>query len=107
MQRIKQGDTVEVIAGKDLGERGKVVAVHNKDNRVVVEGVNILKKHQKARQAGRQQVQAQIIEFEGAIHLSNVMLVCTQCGKATRVGYRVRDDGFKTRVCRKCGADID
>lgn len=107
MQRIKQGDTVEVIAGKDLGERGKVVAVHKKDNRVVVEGVNILKKHQKARQAGRQQVQAQIVEFEGAIHLSNVMLVCTQCGKATRVGYRVRDDGFKTRVCRKCGADID
>ncbi|GIL08689.1 MAG: 50S ribosomal protein L24 [Chloroflexota bacterium] len=107
MQRIKEGDTVEVIAGKDVGERGKVVAVRNKDNRVVVEGVNVLKKHQKARQAGRQQVQAQIIEFEGPIHLSNVMLVCTQCGKSTRVGFRVRDDGFKTRVCRKCGADID
>jgi large subunit ribosomal protein L24 len=90
MQRIKQGDTVEVIAGKDVGERGKVVAVRNKDNRVVVEGV-----------------QAQIIEFEGPIHMSNVMLVCTQCGKSTRVGFRVRDDGFKTRVCRKCGADID
>jgi large subunit ribosomal protein L24 len=107
MQRIKKGDTVEVIAGKDIGERGEVVTVYNKENRVVIEGVNILKKHQKARQAGRQQVQAQIIEFEGPIHLSNVMLVCTSCDKATRVGYRVRDDGFKTRVCRKCGADID
>lgn len=107
MQRIKKGDTVEVIAGKDIGERGEVVAVYLKENRVAVEGVNMLKKHQKARQAGRQQVQAQIVEFEGPIHLSNVMVVCTSCDKPTRVGYRVRDDGMKTRVCRKCNADID
>lgn len=107
MQRVKKGDTVEVIAGKDIGERGEVVSVHNKENRVVIEGVNILKKHQKAQQAGRQQVQAQILEFEGAIHLSNVMPVCPSCDKPARVGFRVRDDGFKTRVCRKCGADMD
>lgn len=107
MQRIKKGDTVEVIAGKDRKERGQVVSVLNKEDRVVVDGVNLLKRHQKARQAGRQQVQAQIVEFNGPIHLSNVMLVCPKCDKATRVGFRVRDDGFKTRVCKKCGQDID
>lgn len=107
MQRVKKGDTVEVIAGKDKGERGEVAAVYPKEDRVVVEGVNILKKHQKARQAGRQQVQAQIVEFEGAIHLSNVMVVCKSCNQAARVGYRVRDDGMKVRVCRKCNADIE
>ncbi|MBL8134673.1 MAG: 50S ribosomal protein L24 [Anaerolineae bacterium] len=107
MQRIKTGDTVQVIAGKDVGERGRVTAVFPKQDRVVVEGVNLLKRHRKARQAGAQQIPAQIVEFNGPIHLSNVMLVCTQCSKPTRVGFRVREDGFKTRVCRKCKADID
>jgi large subunit ribosomal protein L24 len=107
MQRIKRGDEVEVIAGKDVGERGDVVAVYTKDSRVAVEGVNILKKHQKAQQAGRQQVQAQILEFEGPIHISNVMLVCPSCDKAVRVGFRFNDDGRKTRFCKQCDADID
>ncbi|HLV35607.1 MAG TPA: 50S ribosomal protein L24 [Spirillospora sp.] len=107
MQRIKRGDTVEVIAGKDVGERGEVVSVLNKQNRVVVEGVNVLKKHEKARQAGRQQVQAQILEFNAPIHLSNVMLVCPSCDKAVRVGYRYKEDGRKTRYCKKCDSDID
>jgi large subunit ribosomal protein L24 len=106
MQRIKKGDLVEVIAGKDLGERGNIVSVDNKSNRVVVEGINILKKHQKARQAGRQQVQAQILEFEGPLHQSNVMLVCPSCDKATRVGFRFTADGRKTRYCKKCNSDI-
>ena len=106
MQRIKQGDTVEVIAGKDLGERGSVVSVLVKQNRVVVEGVNLLKKHQKARQAGNQQVQAQILEFNGPIHLSNVMLVCPSCDKATRVGFRYDEEGRKVRYCKKCDSDI-
>jgi large subunit ribosomal protein L24 len=107
MQRIKKGDTVEVIAGKEIGERGNVASVNPKKSRVTVEGLNILKKHQKARQAGRQQVQAQIIEFEGPIHISNVMLVCPSCDKKTRVGYRYRDDGSKTRFCKQCDADVD
>jgi large subunit ribosomal protein L24 len=107
MQRIKKGDTVEVIAGKDLGERGSVVTVMVKEDRVVVEGVNVLKRHEKAKQAGRQQVKAQIVEFNGPIHLSNVMLVCPSCDKASRVGFKVREDGIKTRVCKKCNADID
>ncbi len=107
MQRIKKGDTVEVIAGKDLGERGPVVTVLIKADRVVVEGVNVLKRHEKAKQAGRQQVQAQIVEFNGPIHMSNVMLVCPTCDKASRVGFKVREDGTKTRFCKKCNADID
>jgi large subunit ribosomal protein L24 len=107
MQRIKKGDTVEVIAGKDKGVRGAVLRVIPKENRVVVERVNVVKKHQRPVQAGRGQVQPGIIEFEAPIHLSNVMLVCTQCNERTRVGYRVTEDGMKVRVCRKCGADID
>jgi large subunit ribosomal protein L24 len=106
MQRIKKGDTVEVIAGKDLGERGEVVGVLPKNNRVIVQGVNTLKKHEKARQAGAQQVPAQIVEFDSPIHLSNVMLVCPSCNERTRVGYRVNDNGLKVRVCKKCNADI-
>lgn len=107
MQRIKKGDTVEVIAGKDKGVRGAVLRVIPKKDRVVVESVNVVKKHQKPVQAGRGQVQPGIIEFEAPIHLSNVMIVCTQCSEKTRVGYRVTEDGKKVRVCRKCGADID
>ncbi len=107
MQRVKKGDTVEVIAGKDLGERGEVVAVLPKDDRVVVHGVNILKRHRKARQSGNQQIPAQIVEFEGPIHLSNVMVVCPTCNKKTRVGFRLRDDGYKVRVCKQCDSDIE
>lgn len=107
MQRIKKGDQVQVIAGKDVGERGEVMQVLPKEDRVVVEGVNLLKRHRKARQVGTQQIPAQIVEFNGSIHLSNVSLVCPTCDKATRVGYRVREDGFKVRVCRKCNADVE
>jgi large subunit ribosomal protein L24 len=107
MQRIKKNDTVEVIAGKDKGERGRVVSMLLKKNRVVVEGVNVLKRHEKAKQAGNQQIPAQIVEFDAPIHLSNVMLVCEACDSATRVGYKVREDGYKVRVCKKCGAEIE
>lgn len=106
MQRIKKGDTVEVIAGKDVGERGEVVRVLPKENRVVVSGVNTMKKHQKARQAGNQQIQAQIVEFDAPFHLSNVMLVCESCGERTRVGFSVREDGGKFRMCKKCNAEF-
>ncbi|NLE50917.1 MAG: 50S ribosomal protein L24 [Chloroflexi bacterium] len=107
MQRIKKGDTVEVIAGKDKGTRGEVLRVIPKQDRVVIERVNIVKKHQRPVQAGRQQVQPGIIEFEAPIALSNVMLVCPQCEARTRVGYRVNEDNRKVRVCRKCGQDIE
>ncbi len=107
MQRIKKGDTVEVVAGKDLGERGEVTAVLPRQDRVVVQGINVMKRHQKAKQAGRQQIPAQIVEFDAPLHLSNVMLVCPNCNKKARVGFKVREDGFKVRVCKKCGKDIE
>ncbi len=107
MQRIKKGDTVEVIAGKDLGQRGQVLTVYPKDDRVSVERVNIVKKHQRAQQAGRQQVQPGIIEFEAPLHLSNVQLVCTQCKQKTRISFRVNEEGRKVRVCKHCKQDID
>lgn len=108
MQRIKKGDTVEIIAGKDKGQSGEVIKVLVDDNRVIVNGVNIVKRHQKARPGpSGQQIPAQIIEKDAPLHLSNVMLLCPSCKKAVRVGYRVRDDGRKVRVCKKCSADIE
>ncbi len=105
--RIKKEDIVEVIAGNDRGARGRVLRVIPRENRVVVETVNIRKKHQRPMQAGRGQVQAGIIQFEAPIHASNVMLVCPQCDKRTRVGIRRDEEGKRIRVCKECGEDID
>jgi large subunit ribosomal protein L24 len=106
MQRIKKGDTVKIIAGKDKGFTGDVVTVLPKENRVIVNGVNIVKKHEKARQVGNQQIPAQIAEVEAALNLSNVMLVCPKCNKPARVGF-VTDNNHKSRVCKQCGEKID
>lgn len=103
---IKREDTVLVLSGNDRGARGRVLRVMPKDEEVVIEHVNIRKKHQRPMQAGRGQVQAGIIQFEAPIHLSNVMLVCPQCDEPTRVAHR-REDGRSIRVCKKCGKDID
>jgi large subunit ribosomal protein L24 len=107
MQRIKRGDTVQVIAGKDKGVEGEVLRVLPKEQRVVVQSVNIVVKHQRPMQAGRGQIQPGRIEFEAPLDWSNVMLVCPQCNEATRVGFRTSEDGDKVRVCRKCKQDID
>ncbi len=107
MQRIKRGDTIKVIAGKDKDVVGEVLRVLPKEQRIVVERVNIVIKHQRPVQAGRGQIQPGRIEFEAPFHWSNVMLVCPQCKQATRVGFRHTDDGDKVRVCKKCGEDID
>lgn len=107
MQRVKQGDTVEIIAGKDKGQRGEVVRVLVNKNRAIINGANIMKRHRKARPApGGQQIPAQIIEFEAPLHLSNMMVVCESCDARTRVGYRFADDGFKTRYCKKCDSNF-
>ncbi|MBX3063552.1 MAG: 50S ribosomal protein L24 [Anaerolineae bacterium] len=106
MQKIKKGDNVEVIAGKDLGTQGRVLAVLPKEKRVLVEKVNIVTKHQKPRQQGRTQTQG-IQKFEAPIDLSNVMLVCQSCNQATRVGFRFDDEGKKVRFCKKCDATIE
>jgi len=101
---VKKDDKVVVISGKDMGAQGQVLKTEPKSGRVVVSGVNMVKKHQKAQ---GQNKPAGIIEKEGTIDASNVMLICPKCGKATRVGRRVAEDGAKFRVCKKCGADID
>jgi large subunit ribosomal protein L24 len=112
--KIRKGDTVEVIAGKDRGRRGVVERVDRETSRVVVEGVNVVKRHTKARppmnaqQANRQQQPTGgVIEKPAAIHVSNVALVSPASGKPTRVGYRLADDGRKVRVSRRDDVDLD
>ncbi|MBQ9790369.1 MAG: 50S ribosomal protein L24 [Clostridia bacterium] len=99
---VKTGDVVVVITGKDAGKQGKVLAVNTKSNRIAVEGVNMISKHQKARKA---QEKSQIVKKEGTIDVSNVMIVCPTCGKPTRVKHAVVD-GKSVRVC-KCGATLE
>ncbi|MCH5212910.1 MAG: 50S ribosomal protein L24 [Oscillospiraceae bacterium] len=97
---VKRGDTVKVIAGKDKGKEGKVVAAIPSQNKVIVEGVAVAKRHQKARVQGQE---SGIINKEMPINASNVMRVCPKCGKAARVGIKVFEDGSKARYCKKCG----
>ena len=102
--KIRKNDTVIVIAGKDRGKSGKVRrALPNKD-RVIVEGLNMIKRHSRARRAARQ---AGIIELEAPIHVSNVMLLCDKCGKPARVGFRFLADGKRVRICNSCREVID
>ena len=100
---IKSGDEVIVISGKDKGKKGKVLSVFPETGKAIVEGVAMVKKHQKARVQGQE---SGIVNFEAAIDASNVMRVCSVCGKAARTGVKVLEDGSKSRYCKKCGADI-
>ncbi len=100
--KIKRGDTVIVISGKNKGLSGKVLKVITKNNRVIVEGANIVKKHVKRGTEGS----GRIIEKEAPIHISNVKLICPKCGKPTRVGFTFVD-GEKKRLCKKCKQTID
>jgi len=102
--KIRKNDTVVVIAGKDKGKKGKVRRALPKKSRVLVEGLNMIKRHSRARRAARQ---AGIIELEAPIQVSNVMLLCNKCAKPTRVGFKILDDGKKVRICRSCQEVID
>jgi large subunit ribosomal protein L24 len=101
---IRVNDKVEVIAGKDKGRVGKVLRVNRDNDKVVVERINLIKKHQKAVDASQP---GQIIEREAAIHISNVMLVCPECAESVRSGKRVLEDGTKVRICKNCKATIE
>ena len=101
---VKSNDEVIVISGKDKGVKGKVLAVSPKAGRVTVEGVAVVTKHQKSRAQGQP---GGIIRKEAAIDASNVMLVCQKCGKPSRAGHKVLENGSKVRVCKKCGEQID
>ena len=102
--RVRREDTVQVIAGKDKGKRGKVQRVFPKENRVVVEGANIIKRHVRPRPNVRQ---AGIVQREAPFHASRVMLVCKHCNHPVRVGHKFLEDGKKVRVCRSCKEVID
>ncbi len=100
--RLKKGDKVKVIAGKDKGKEGGIISFIPKKNRIIVEGVNIIKRHQKASQNSK----GGIIEKEASIHISNVKFVCPHCGEAVRLGYKYLESGEKVRYCKKCGETI-
>ncbi len=104
--KIRKGDTVVVISGRDKGTRGEVLRRLPQADRVVVQGVNLRKKHQRQIQAGGRTMNPGIIQFEAPIHVSNVMLVCPKCGKASRIGVR-REAGRGQRVCKNCDSLID
>ncbi|MDD4169171.1 MAG: 50S ribosomal protein L24 [Desulfotomaculaceae bacterium] len=100
---VRSGDTAMVISGKSVGKKGKVIAVLPDENRVVIEGVNIAKRHTKPT---RQLPQGGILEKEAPVHSSNVMLFCNKCNSPTRIGKKVLANGKKERVCKKCGEII-
>jgi large subunit ribosomal protein L24 len=103
--KIRRGDQVRVMTGKDRGKEGRILSVDPKDRRIIVEGVNIVKRHMKLRAArGRAGQEGGIIRQEAPVHASNVQIVCPSCGP-TRIGYQTKD-GSKTRVCRKCGGEL-
>ncbi|MCI5604572.1 MAG: 50S ribosomal protein L24 [Clostridia bacterium] len=96
---VKRGDNVMVIAGKDKGKEGKIVTAIPEKGKVVVEGVAVVKKHQKARMQGQE---SGIIHMEAPIDASNVMRICSKCGKPARTGVKILEDGSKVRYCKKC-----
>ena len=100
--RIKKGDTVKVLSGNDKGKTGEVLEIIPKTEKIIVKGVNVRKKHVKARKQGEE---SGILSIECAIHSSKANVVCPKCGKATRVQYKIEKDE-KVRVCQKCGAKL-
>ena len=101
---IKHDDTVVVTTGKDKGKKGKVLVALPKVDRVVVQGVNVVTRHKKPK---NQQDAGGLIHQEAPVHVSNVMLVCPECGKPSRVGKKELENGKHVRVCKKCGATIE
>ncbi len=101
---IKKDDRVMVIMGEEKGKRGRVLEVRPEVDRLIIESVNMIKKHMKPNQKYKQ---GGIIEKEAPIHRSSIMLVCPKCEKATRIGYKVLENSAKVRACKKCGEVID
>ena len=102
---IRRNDTVIVTTGKDRGKKGRVIKVVTEKNRLIVEGVNLIKRHTRPNPA--KNVKGGIVSREASLHASNVQLVCPECGAMTRVGHRILNDGRKIRVCRKCEGVVD
>jgi len=102
--KIRKNDTVLIIVGKDRGKKGKVRKALPRKDKIIVEGINMIKRHSRAKGQARQ---AGIIELEAPLEVSNVMLICNKCNKPARVGFRFLSDGRKARVCRSCDEVID
>ena len=102
---IRRNDNVVVITGKDRGKRGRVLKVVPSTNRLVVEGVNFIKRHTKPNP--QRQVKGGVVEREAPLHASNVQIVCPECSKPTRLGRKILADGRKVRICRKCEGVVD
>ncbi len=100
--KVKKGDNILITAGKDKGRTGKILRVLVKEEAVLVEGINLKKKHSKPRKEGEK---GQIVQIPAPLDVSNIKVICSKCGKATRVGYKV-DKEKKVRVCKKCGQEI-
>ncbi len=100
--RIKKGDNVQVLSGNDKGKTGEILEVNPKADKVIVKGVNVRKKHVKARKQGEE---SGILSVECEIPSSKVGVVCPKCGKATKIGYKIEKDK-KMRICKKCGANL-
>ena len=103
---VKKGDTVQVITGKDRGVKGKIITSYPEADRVLVEGVNRIKRHTKVTTTSRGGQTGGIVTQEATVHVSNVQLVCPECGKAARTGHRKDDAGRSVRVCKRCGKDV-
>jgi large subunit ribosomal protein L24 len=102
-QKLKKGDMVKVIAGREKGKTGKILKTIREKNKVVVEKLNVIKKHQKPDAKGK----GGIVEKEAPLGISNVMLLCNKCGTGVKVGYKILEDGKKVRICRKCNEIMD
>ena len=102
---IRKNDNVVVTTGRDSGKKGRVLKVLPEKNRLIVEGVNVIKRHTKPNP--QRNIKGGIVEREGTVHASNVQLVCPECGAQTRVGHKILGDGRKVRVCRKCKGVVD
>ena len=107
--KVRKGDTVELISGRhdDIGKRGEVLRVVPTENKVVVQGLNIRKKHQRQVETQGRTLHPGIIEFEAPIHISNVMVVCKKCDEAVRVSVQRDEAGSSRRVCKNCNAELD
>ncbi|PKN04927.1 MAG: 50S ribosomal protein L24 [Deltaproteobacteria bacterium HGW-Deltaproteobacteria-9] len=101
--KLKKGDAVKVLTGKDAGKTGKILKVIGKENKIVVEKLNLIKKHQRPDARGK----GGIVEKEAPLETSNVMFVCNKCNVGVRIGYKILDDGKKVRICKKCGEILD
>ena len=102
---VRKNDTVIVVGGKDRGKRGRVLRVIPDRNRVIVEGINFIKRH--TRPNPQQNVKGGVVEREASLHASNLQIVCPECGAPTRIGHELLGDGRKVRVCRKCDGAVD